>query len=267
MSAWTFLSKWLPQIIYPYNLVLWLLLVALLLRILQRPRLAWATVISATFMMIILSSLLPTILYRNHENIFPPSNLVSYPVADAIVILSGDVRIPSAPGMDSQLTGNRVLHGFRLYIAGKAPIIIVAGGNVYRQNEGIREEAHYIGEILVSWGVPEDAIIMEGQSRNTYENSLGTKLILDKLGLDKILLVTSALHMPRAAATFSQTGLEVIPSPSDYSMDSNRPRILEWWPTLGNMSKAQDLLHEVLGIQMYRLRGWLSGAQANNAET
>jgi len=208
--------------------------------------------------MIILSSVLLTNLYRNHENIFPPSNLTSFPIVDAIVILAGDVRIPSAPGMDSQLAGNRVLHGFRLYMAGKAPIIVVTGGNIYPQNEGVREEAHYIGKILVSWGVPEVAIIMEDQSKNTYENALGTKLILDKLGLDKILLVTSALHMPRAAATFSHTGLDVISSPSDYSMDSNRPRILEWWPTLGNMSKAQDLLHEVLGIQMYRLRGWLN---------
>jgi uncharacterized SAM-binding protein YcdF (DUF218 family) len=121
----------------------------------------------------------------------------------------------------------------------------------------VKAEAFYSADILESWGVPTDAIIVETNSRNTYENARQTKKILQTREIDTILLVTSAFHMPRALATFRHVGPRVLPSPSGYSMASyKKPVLLEWWPTLGNLAKAQALVHENLGILIYRLRGW-----------
>jgi uncharacterized SAM-binding protein YcdF (DUF218 family) len=111
---------------------------------------------------------------------------------------------------------------------------------------------------LREWGIPGEVILIEGRSRNTYENALETKKILKDKQFDKILLVTSAFHMPRALATFRTAGIDAIPSPSSYSIvDYTRPRILDWVPSVGNLVRMQAVIHENLGILVYRYRGWI----------
>ena len=112
--------------------------------------------------------------------------------------------------------------------------------------------------MLEEWGVPPEAILIEGNSRNTYENAIETKKLMNSRQIDKILLVTSAFHMPRALATFKTAGIDAIPSPSSYSIvNYSRPQILEWIPSLGNLGKMQALIREKLGILVYRHRGWI----------
>ena len=102
--------------------------------------------------------------------------------------------------------------------AGKAPLIIVSGGNVFLQ-EGIRPESAYTADLLQEWGIPQSAIIFEGNSRNTRENAVETSRLLKNRQLNRVLLVTSAFHMPRALATFRAVGIDAIPSPSSISAD------------------------------------------------
>ena len=72
------------------------------------------------------------------------------------------------------------------------------------------------------------------------------------------ILVTSAFHMRRAVLTFRKAGFDVIPSPSGYSVTSHKKQtVLSWWPTLGNLRKAQSVIRENLGIIVYRMRGWI----------
>jgi uncharacterized SAM-binding protein YcdF (DUF218 family) len=199
---------------------------------------------------------LSLVLYRQHELRHTPVPISSSPTADVIVLLGGDVGLPVPPRTESQLHGNRLLHAFRLFEAGKAPLILVTGGNVFPQ-EGLSAEAAYSKAILASWGVPDDAILTENKSRNTRQNALYSHQILSAKGVDKILLVTGAFHMPRAAAVFRQVGFEVIPSPSSFSVtDYRRPKLLDWWPSLGNLGQAKAVMRERLGIFVYRLRGW-----------
>ena len=257
MSDWITLSKWLPLLVYPFNVVQLLLFLGLLFRLFRRPRTAWSIVILSIFVLGIFSSPISVMLYRQHERTYLPLPIDKIPVAGAIVLLAGDVGIPLWPRIESQLTGNRALHAFRLYHSGKAPIVIISGGNVFPQ-EGVLAEAEYTRGILQSWGIPKSAILLETTSRNTQQNAIYTSELLDQLEIDKILLVTTAIHMPRAVATFLQKGVDVIPAPSGYSVvGTKRPVILEWWPKLGNMNKAQAYIHEVLGMQIYRLRGWI----------
>ena len=256
MPDWITLSKFLPQLVYPFNLALLLLLAALLLIILGRRRSGVLTVFLAFVILVVCASPLPLVLYRQHELRHAPVPISSSPTADVIVLLGGDVGLPVPPRTESQLHGNRLLHAFRLFEAGKAPLILVTGGNVFPQ-EGLSAEATYSKAILAGWGVPDDAILTESKSRNTRQNALYSHQILSAQGIDRILLVTSAFHMPRAAAVFRHAGFEVMPSPSSVSVtDYRRPKLLDWWPSLGNLGKAQALMRERLGIFVYRLRGW-----------
>jgi uncharacterized SAM-binding protein YcdF (DUF218 family) len=67
--------------------------------------------------------------------------------------------------------------------------------------------------MLQEWGVPKDAILMEGASENTRQNATMSYETLAPRGIHKILLVTSAMHMPRAAAVFRKAGFRGDSSP------------------------------------------------------
>ena len=257
MPDWITLSKLLPQLIYPFNLALLLIFAALLLINFGRRRLGLFPGFLAIAILGVCSSPLSVALYREHELKYPPVPVSSSPTADTIVVLGGDVGIPVSPRTESQLHGNRLLHGFRLFKAGKSPLILVTGGNVFAQ-EGLEAEAFYSKAILADWGIPEDAIMIETKSRNTHQNAIYSFETLKGQGIDKILLVTNAFHMPRAAAVFRHVGFDVIPSSSSLSVtDYRQPKLLDWWPSLSNLGKAQAVLREKLGLFVYRLRGWI----------
>jgi uncharacterized SAM-binding protein YcdF (DUF218 family) len=258
MDDWVTLSKILPQLVYPFNLSLWLLLVAGLLVILRRRFAATLSLFLAIVVLMIASSPLSLILYRQHERNYLPVPIAQSPIVGAIVVLGGDIGLPLTPRINSEIGGNRALHAFRLFTANRSKLIIISGGNVFPQN-GIEPEAYYTSELLKEWGIPSEAILIEGRSRNTYENAIETKKLLQARQIDKILLVTSAFHMPRALATFRTAEINAIPSPSSYSIvNYSRPRILEWIPSLGNLGRMQAVIHEKLGILVYKYRGWIA---------
>jgi uncharacterized SAM-binding protein YcdF (DUF218 family) len=70
--------------------------------------------------------------------------------------------------------------------------------------------------------VPENAILLEIESRTTYENAVFSKRLLEANGLEEIRLVPSALHMPRALATFRSLGITAIPAPTDFEVVDQR---------------------------------------------
>lgn len=146
----------------------------------------------------------------------------SAPKADAIVLLGGGMAKPygeiSYP--DMSLSADRVWHAVRLYKAGKAPVIILTGTG---------DDSSTV-PLLLDFGVSKSAIMIDVESRNTYENSRFTEKMLLATGgkKAKILLVTSAWHMRRASGNFSKTSLEVFPAPADFAAHASRP-LEEWW--------------------------------------
>ena len=256
MPEWITLSKFLPQLIYPANIVLWLVLFAFLLILLRRPKVSAIALAFALILVGIGSSPIASTLYQAHERQFLPVPVDDSPTADAIVILAGDVSIPAAPRVEIQVRGNRTIHAMRLYRAGKASRIIISGGNVFSQ-KGLDSEAAYTAVLLEELGIPKSAITVEGISRNTRENAIETARLLRAQGLGPVLLVTNAFHMPRAVAVFRSAGVEVIPSPSSISAQLAQPEILDWIPTMGGLDTLKSVLHEKMGILAYRARGWI----------
>ena len=124
--------------------------------------------------------------------------------------------------------------------------------------QNIRGEAYYIAQLLMEWGVPEEDILFEEKSRNTYENALYIKPLLKSNNLSKVLLVTSATHMPRAYAVFNAQNVDVIAAPTDILMaDNNNPGIFNWIPTAHALSNTTSALKEYMGWYYYRLRGYI----------
>ena len=118
----------------------------------------------------------------------------------------------------------------QLYLAGRAPKVLLSGGAL----EGDVSEARGMAHAIRQQGVPETALILENSSRTTYENAAMTEDQLKARGIGKILLVTSALHMPRAMAAFAKQGVVAIAAPAP-------PQIVP--PTDGSLSLGARPAH------------------------
>ena len=157
----------------------------------------------------------------------------SLPTADAIVILGGGMGKFSGMAYPEMFdAADRVWHAARLWKAGKAPVIVASGTG----------ELEATVPLLLDFGVPRGAIVVDNESRNTYENSRFTeRLLLERLGPStnappSILLVTSAWHMPRALGNFSRTSLRVSAAAADFSATNSR--VWHWWDWIAPSADA-----------------------------
>jgi uncharacterized SAM-binding protein YcdF (DUF218 family) len=264
------LSKFLPLLIYPIGLACVLLGVALWLR--RRPK--WRTALIATALAVLWlgsNRIVAMFLTRSLEGRYLPSaELRAYEVrADAIVVLGGATRTGVFPRSSSEINeaGDRLLYAARLYRQGVAPYLLLSGGRARIVETPSVPEAEGMAEILVEIGVPREAIWLETASRNTHENAVQSLAILQAQSVERIVLVTSASHMPRAVAVFAQTGLEVIPAATDFQV------VQEDWafytrlnplvqlnnllPRAADLERTTRALKEYVGMVMYRLQGWL----------
>jgi uncharacterized SAM-binding protein YcdF (DUF218 family) len=189
------------------------------------------------------------------------------PQAQAIVVLGGATRSVAKPRpeVDLREQGDRILYGAQLYRQGKAPVVIASGGRISWRGGGAPESVD-MAEILKFMGVPESAILQDPESLNTYENAVNVKQILDERGISSVLLVTSAMHMPRALKVFLRQGIEAIPAPTDFLVTeleleeptiSPQATVLSLLPTADQLDKTTRVIKEYIGIVVYRLRGWL----------
>lgn len=165
----------------------------------------------------------------NLENRYKPMPAEALPEADAIVLLGGGLESQPLgwPYPNLQQGADRIWHAARLYHAGKAPIIIVSGGNYGWQSQR-RSNAAETAELLQQLDVPEQAIIEESKSLNTYQNATETVQIARNQGFHTLLLVTSALHMRRAEAAFNAAGLDSIAAPTDFEVIPEPVNVLRW---------------------------------------
>lgn len=181
------------------------------------------------------------------------------PRAEAIVVLGGVLGGPRPPRKYSNLTAasDRVRYAALLFAADRAPLIVASGGSA-SSSPGAVSEAELIAELLVELGVPRAAILKEMESRTTYQNACNTAELLERHRLSNVLLVTSALHMPRALATFRAAGVEAIPAATDFEIVSaENGGIWRWLPDAAALEGSTRALKEYLGISAYRWRGWI----------
>ncbi len=176
--------------------------------------------------------------------------------ADAIVVLSGDTRKKVFPRNDIEVGGNRVIKAVRLFKQKAAPIMIMTGGSGDFFDQGFKE-AVFMKELAEEFEVPSDKIIIETESRNTRENAVYTKQILDKIKAKKIILVTSAFHLPRSYGLFKKIGIDAVPAASDFYVTDEIYNPFSFLPTTGSLANSSVAIKEYVGIFVYWLMGWL----------
>jgi uncharacterized SAM-binding protein YcdF (DUF218 family) len=134
--------------------------------------------------------------------------------------------------------------------------IIVSGGSgsLFRQN---LKEADFIKAELIKSGVAEQNILIENTSRNTYENAMNTKRIIDSLQLKgPFVLITSAFHIPRSLKVFNKAGINTVPFPSDFiEIDTPFAVDSDLLPRLGLLNFWKIIIKEIIGTKIYELTG------------
>jgi len=252
-------DKIVSVLVYPLGFSILLACIALGLLVFRRARLAIFS-LSAAIAWLVLWSLPPVAdaLARSLEGQFTELEMSQVSAADVILVFGG-VMFPPQPGHPYPNLGaaaDRVWHAARLYKAGKgATVILSAGRNDWQPY--LPTQAPTMALFLQDLGVPAEAIILEEQSRNTYENALFCAALMEKLGAKRALLVTSALHMPRSAATLRKTGIEFSAVATDFEVSGPPTSILRCIPNSHALQRSTFALHEWIGIALYRWRGWL----------
>ena len=161
------------------------LLISVLALVTRRRRIARGLVLVAILALWIAS--MPAFanwLYGGLEEKYPAQPMASLPTADVVIVLGGIVGQPLPPRIvpDHGAPVDRIFHAARIFRAGKATTVLVAGGNQPWQSS-VRPEAELIADILVELGVPRGAILVENASRNTYENAVNSAVLMQAHGL------------------------------------------------------------------------------------
>lgn len=245
------LTKILSQLVYPLLTALLLAAVAGMLLWRGRRRSgAWLLGVALGWLWLWSTPVFSDWLRATLEQRHPPVFLEQLPVADAIVVLGGTAEVaapPLRPDPDLGAAIDRVWYAARLYRAGKAPQVLVSGGRL-PWSSGEQPESLVMAGLLQEWGVPATAILQESASRTTRENRDYSLPLLQARNARRILLVTSALHMPRALALFRATDLEVIPAPTDFEIRfPSNVHPLRWLPDAQALADGSRAFKEYLG--------------------
>jgi uncharacterized SAM-binding protein YcdF (DUF218 family) len=151
----------------------------------------------------------------------------------------------------------RFVFPLQMLSSGKTNRLVLTGGsgNVFNRDYF---ESSAAKQFALKFGIADSQILIDDKSRNTWENAIETKKILDSLGIkENVLLVTSAGHMRRSMACFKKAGVNFIPYPVNFQ--SHLDRKYSWdamlIPSAGNISKWDALIHEWIGYIAYKLTG------------
>ena len=169
-----------------------------------------------------------------------------------VIILLGHGVFDEAPdltglGAPSGTYLTRIVTAVRLQKKLNIPII-VSGAEV-SEDKVVKD--HIAKRFLIDLGIPADKIIVEDESRDTFENVKFAQKICTRLGFTSPILVTSAYHMKRAIISFDKVGLKVLPFPAGFK--SWEGKQYSWNSYLpGNFLNASIAIKEYLGLIFYR---------------
>lgn len=260
-----YLSKLLPLFIYPLGLACLLLITAMIM-LWKRPWIAAICMVLALTVLLVggngwvATQVVKSLEWQN----LPAAEL---PTAEAIVVLGGATRpqVPPRPWVDLLEEGDRITHGAQLYRQGKAPLVILSGGRIDWKGSKTGSESADMAALMQAMGVPAAAILQDPTSLNTRENAVNVKKILDERQIQRILLVTSAMHMPRSLKIFQKLGINAIPAPTDFLISTEEVQseqtiasvLLESVPDADNLRRLTRALKEYVGLLIYGVRGWV----------
>jgi uncharacterized SAM-binding protein YcdF (DUF218 family) len=174
-------------------------------------------------------------------------------------IILGGGMMRSGEGYRTGETADRFIQPFLLYKQGKVKKLLITGGNVNIKGLKIDEtqESKKVKAVLMAMGVNEKDVFLEEKARNTHENAVYSKQMLAGFMNERMVLVTSAMHMPRAKACYLKEGFLVDDYPADIKKKDTPSGILDnMIPQERNLSKFAELIREMAGYVIYKIVGF-----------
>jgi uncharacterized SAM-binding protein YcdF (DUF218 family) len=194
------------------------------------------------------------------NQIIKPLELWYPPVLDAeklkdvnwVVVLGGghasNPDFPANAQIENQSLA-RLVEGIRIHRMLPGSKLLLSGGAVF----DTAPEAETMGSVAHMLGVNPNDTVLENQAKDTAQQATHISVML---GSAPIVLVTSAVHMPRAMLVFQQAGLRPIPAPVDFSdWIGNQSGPRRFFPGAKGLKKVESALHEYLGLLWARVTG------------
>jgi uncharacterized SAM-binding protein YcdF (DUF218 family) len=200
------------------------------------------------FLFLVGGTPLPQQLLKTLESPYYKSSFDPDKKYDAVIVLGGyaSKEDEGMTGIDASDSFDRILTGIELVKTGKAERLYIGGGGT---------ELDEIKEWIRRWDLTDVSIEDLGNCGNTYGESQVVKKLADDNGWSKLLLVTSAWHMPRAEAVFITSGVDTVPVACDFK--SIPKDHINFIPQSGQLLNMQLFLREKVGWIYYRLKGWI----------
>lgn len=154
-------------------------------------------------------------------------------------------------------SADRVIQAIRFIKTDKANYLIYSGGDG-TLSKSLGKESVILKNYLINMGIPEEKIIIESESRNTYENAKYTAQIIKSKVDAKVLLITSAFHMRRAMACFKKQGINCDYFPADRKSGKRKFLIDHLFiPNTEALMNWEILMHEFVGYIVYYIIGYI----------
>ena len=214
--------------------------------------------LGAVTLLLFSNASIPNLLLQPLERPFTPvfvtpeqaASLTQPPLKWIVVLGAGDIYSPSLPPTtqlhDASLA--RIVEAVRIHRELPESKIVLSEGTSF-ENVPVAE---VMGRAMRALGVEEKDLVLETQSRDTEESA---QFVQPIVGKDRFILVTSASHMRRSQALFRKLGMDPIAAPTDYESSSQGLRLSDFYPSVGELHKADLALHEYLGLAWAKLRG------------
>ena len=250
------LSKTAAFFLLPSNLLITLGLIGLVLLVTRFNRAGIRCVIASLFLLALAGfSPLGGMLGQALESRFPPWD-AARGAPDGIVVLGGGIASQLSQAYGEPVVSSdagRIVAIAKLARAYPNARIVYAGGEGSLFPKGT-SEGQYLYQLLDSFGIPRERVVLETRSRNTYENAAFAKEIAQPKPGERWLLVTSAQHMPRAVGCFRRIGFPVEAYPVGWRTRAGGS-VLPGSVLSGGLRNLDTATHEWLGVFAY----WLTG--------
>jgi len=244
-----YLNKLLPYLVYPITIITTLLIWALITR--KRLPILMALVLLVTTSCPIVSHQMVAYLEGQERK----KSIDDITVADSIVVLSGMIGliITKEKIAYEWADPDRFFGGIELIKSGKAKNIIFTGA-ILPWQKALNTEGQILAKFARDFGVPDSQIIITKDIENTQDEAKAVREILTKNNTNKIILVTSAFHMPRAANLFRKEGIDVQTFPVDYKSRVSNITPMDFLPSADAFNMFQFTLRELIGRVYYNFK-------------
>ena len=210
--------------------------------------------ISAGLFYVFSTPLFSNYLFKVIEGEYHRKSIEQISNADAIVVLSGmlkTIKVNDKLKYEFDDGVDRILSGIDLFKNNKASLLILTKGQL-PWSLGM-PEGEYLKEFAVKFGVPKESILLTDNVQNTDQEAKSVKKLLNSNDA-KVILITSAFHMPRAKKVFEASNIKVIPFAVDFINSHQKLTFMSFIPSAGALNDTSLFVREMIGRLYYNLK-------------